>query len=687
MFDKILHNLMKIKYTVFIFTFMLLLNSINANSQFLIHYGSGQVDKIAGIEVDSYDNPVVFISSGEGAGIDASGTTKLHSTGKNVAALVKYDEYGGLLWYKQFSFTGLTVVPQSITIDGLDNIYVAGYFVSDGGSSLNVSFGLGADWTVKSKTASFIVKYDSLGNLLWSKVISADASVKNIEILDIKADFDGNLLVAGTLDSSAEFNPGGSALKAGVSNQFGVFLAKYDDLGTGVFAYTYETNGKTAEDASAAVNFDDSDGFLLAGNFSGQTVFSQSGSATKQSKGKSDIFLARFNSSNALDWVISMGGANDDKLAPGGMDYTFFGDILLSGYFSGTANFDPQGKYELTAQPGFNAGFFASYNNFGQFNSAQMFYSETGKVNVARAKGNFLGDYIIAGSFTGNLKQNSSDELNLQSYSVNSGYDAFILNYTEFGTIDFAENFGSTETQTQVPVVNSISRLGIDSKSNIIAGGEFIGSKFKLADSVIQTNTSNDAFLVKLDSKGNLWTTQAVPDAPMLIYPENNAVDIDTALTLRWNPSAGATKYTVKLSKESSPSDLLVNESTAETSYGVIGLEQKTSYIWNVSSLNDNNQGTSSQTFKFTTHKITSVDEYQNMDKAAYLSNGNIIVNSDEFPYSIMVYNVTGTLLYSKENTYSNVFEIAIDKNIICKNIFVRIRTSKGDKIFKLINQ
>ncbi len=84
------------------------------------------------------------------------------------------------------------------------------------------------------------------------------------------------------------------------------------------------------------------------------------------------------------------------------------------------------------------------------------------------------------------------------------------------------------------------------------------------------------------------FTTMAVSGHPELVYPPDNAQDIlaDTAV-FKWNPGYYATSYIFQLSKSSSFSSYVVNDSNiVDTSEIATGLTNLTKYYWRVSANN-----------------------------------------------------------------------------------------------------
>ncbi len=98
-------------------------------------------------------------------------------------------------------------------------------------------------------------------------------------------------------------------------------------------------------------------------------------------------------------------------------------------------------------------------------------------------------------------------------------------------------------------------------------------------------------------------TISAIPPAPALITPPNNAVNQQVNVVLRWNRSNAATSYRLQVSTdETFATGVVVNDSTlTDTSKTMAGLANSTKYYWRVNAKNTAGTGVYSATWAFTT--------------------------------------------------------------------------------------
>ena len=99
------------------------------------------------------------------------------------------------------------------------------------------------------------------------------------------------------------------------------------------------TETETARAADVAV--DAAGNIVMAGHFKGTVDFDPSSSATQSrtSAGDYDLYVTKYTPAGQLLWVRTMGGTGWDESMALAVDPA--GNVLLTGYFYGSADFDP----------------------------------------------------------------------------------------------------------------------------------------------------------------------------------------------------------------------------------------------------------------------------------------------------------------------------------------------------------
>jgi len=347
------------------------------STSFAIAWGGASNDYTGSIAQTQDDNYIVV------------GSTSSFGAGFSDAYIAKYDSLGNLLWDK--------------TWGGTNNDYGRSVLVtSDGGYLINgetSSFGAGS-------SDVFVAKFDSSGNLSWSKTWGGAATDLSDSIIatsdggfaisgitysygagsgDVflaKYDTSNNLSWSQTWGSAgSEFNgmsftqvSDGGFIIAGGSGNFGagsqdIFLAKYDSSGNFVWNKTW---GGTNSDQVSHITSTSDGGIILAGDTSSFGA------------GSNDALLAKYDSSGNLSWSRTWGGTAQDQ---GGFVTVSGNEYILSGY---TQSFGA----------GSNDVFVANYNSSGNFawNSTWGSSSAEGSGLIITTKD---GGFVITGSTYG----------------------------------------------------------------------------------------------------------------------------------------------------------------------------------------------------------------------------------------------------------------------------------------------
>jgi hypothetical protein len=116
---------------------------------------------------------------------------------------------------------------------------------------------------------------------------------------------------------------------------------------------------------------------------------------------------------------------------------------------------------------------------------------------------------------------------------------------------------------------------------------------------------------VKAESKSctsewatNYFVTEAATSfgVPTLLYPDDNAINIELRPIFSWNPVEGAAAYVLQVSTSSSFSHFTINERITATSYMTsFDLEPDNQYYWRVKAETQNGPGNWSEPRQFTT--------------------------------------------------------------------------------------
>lgn len=185
--------------------------------------GTGGTGSIVsnGIAVDVNGNAYLTGSFNNTIDFDpGAGTVNLTASGSNNIFIAKYDASGNYVYAHKAGTTGSSD-GKSIVVDNAGNVYATGYFQN------TVDFDPGAGTANLASMGNndiFLVKYDAAGNYVNAKTMgSTSTEVAN----NIALDGSGNIVIAGVIISTADFDPGAGTAALTATNSFDVFIAKY----------------------------------------------------------------------------------------------------------------------------------------------------------------------------------------------------------------------------------------------------------------------------------------------------------------------------------------------------------------------------------------------------------------------------------------------------------------------------
>ncbi len=304
------------------------------------------------------------------------GTYNLTAVSNLDMFIMKEDATGNLIWVKQVAGLSSGVcccLGRAIDVDQNGNVFIAGIFRD------SFDFDPGpATYKLNSNGGphSFILKLDALGNFVWVGDIGTQIPAVNVQLNAAKRNKNGDLyfaaLVNGNGTTPIDVDP-----TAGVYNITptisDLLLEKLDSNGNFIWAKLITgTNGK----APTSIDFDSASNVFISGHFLGSADFDPGPAVYTLTAtpgpliAPQDIFIASYDSAGNFNWARSVGNNFDDQGIGGAVDP--YGNVLVTGYFSGTADFDPgSGVYNLTSNST-RSLFTLKLRNNGDFAWAKM---------------------------------------------------------------------------------------------------------------------------------------------------------------------------------------------------------------------------------------------------------------------------------------------------------------------------
>lgn len=326
-----------------------------------------------GIEALKYDpiSNFIYVSGGFYGTTDFDPSTNVWEiTTEYIEGFVcKLNTDGLLIWVVAVGTTSI-LGAADIEVDDSGDLYITGGFFGTadfdpGPDTFNLVSNGGLD--------IFVAKYDNEGQLQWAVSVgstnaSEDSQEWGLELSTGNDRFGGSAVyVTGEFDGSADFDPGPDTFYLD-PYQLGAFVLKLD--GNGIFSWACQFSNNYFWNGGYGIDVDDDHNQIyVTGYFSGPTDFDPgAGVYTLEPVMPGlDMFILALTEGGDFVWAKSIGGSGDDIAYAVKVDLTGQGNILVTGSFSGTADFDVgSGVHEETAS-GSNDVFILKLNSGGEF--------------------------------------------------------------------------------------------------------------------------------------------------------------------------------------------------------------------------------------------------------------------------------------------------------------------------------
>lgn len=280
--------------------------------------------------------------------------------------------------------------------------------------------------------------------------------------------------------------------------------------------------GGTGDDRSTKKIIDTNGDLLVTGTFMNTVDFDLgTGVSELTSNGWWDVFLAKYDTTGNLIWVVSFGSTQFDYSYSITVDAS--NNIYLGGMYGGIMDIDPGVNEELLTPIGLSS-YILKLNQAGEFQWARNL---TG--NDIRIQDICVGPQgvVVGGYFTGTCEFNNEGT----SYQMTSdaSQDTYVMYITENGAFISAYQIGSLGQ-------NSLRHIDIDSEGNIYLTSEYMNSLDVdpgSGETLITTNNMSGYgnFLAKYSPTMELiWVKQ--PDFPSYSSIKNIEVYTDNEIMI-----------------------------------------------------------------------------------------------------------------------------------------------------------
>jgi hypothetical protein len=416
-------------------------------------------------------------------------------------------------WAHNTGFNGVDVGKDVIT-DPNGNVYTVGHFEAsiDADPGSNVAL-----LTSNGAADILITKLDATGNFVWAKNIGSSTNDAAFGVTF----YNNHLYVTGYFTGTADFDPSGTVANLTSVSGTDVFLLKLDNNGNYMFAKSLGGNG---DEIGYGLDFDGTENIYITGSFTSLNAdFDPSGStAILTSNGGSDAFLASYTNTGSFISAQSFGSTSDDVATAIDIDYNGF--VNLTGYFSGTVDFNPAPLNTNNGTSNGGTDIFVLRFYSGAYYSMATF----GGTSDDKGLG-ITGDTDNNVTYTGYF-QSAVDFNNIvgQDMTLTSAGLADVI-------IGKVNNYCAYMWAKQIGNVTDDKAFGItvDASNNLLLTGTFkntidIDPSGAGINNITSTAGGFDIFLLKLNTNGGyVWANFFQQTSGVLNNNQGNAVHVD----------------------------------------------------------------------------------------------------------------------------------------------------------------
>jgi hypothetical protein len=374
---------------------------------------------------------------------------------------------------------------RSLVVDAVGNVYTLGMLSAAG--NFDFDPGPGTFILNGANGTGYISKLTTDGNFIWAKQLPTNSTMECIRV-----DAAQNVYVTGHFSLTLDFDPGPGTFNLTSAGQNDVFILKLNASGDLLWA---KNLGGTQADVALSIDVSSDGSVYTTGYFIGTSDFDPGIGVSNMNSGTfGDCFISKLSSDGDYIWALQIpGGFNQAHSLI--VDGT--GDIIITGTFQGTKDFDPSGlSYTLTSNGSADV-FIWKLNSGGGLIWAKNIGgigSDYDESVTTDPSGNV---YVTGGfSFTPDFDPGPGT-FNITSFG---GDDIYVLKLAGNGSFEWAKQMGGISGEGG-------KDIKVDASGNVYTTGLFVNSAdFDPGPSTFiltSAMSSSDIYISKLDADGN----------------------------------------------------------------------------------------------------------------------------------------------------------------------------------------
>jgi hypothetical protein len=381
------------------------------------------------------------------------GVQNLTSAGLTDVYIQKLTSAGVYVFAKKFGGTG-DDVGYDVAVDPSGIIYIAGSF----NATVDFDPGAGtANSTSAGGTDAYVLKLTSAGNYSFHARFGSTGNEVGATIACNSSSF----CIGGTFSETVDFDPSGGTSNLSAPAAIAGFIASFTTATAFTFAAQFNQNGSgvtgLAMDATGNIY---STGYVnMSGDFD-----PGAGTVNLTTAGITDIFVSKLTNAGGYVWAKLFGGTGGESGVA--VEFDASGSIYHTGYFTGTADFDPDGGVSNLTSGGSNDGYVCKLNSDGTYVWAKSF-SGSGDDHGMAVDTDVSGNVYVAGYFRNTVDFDPG--IGVQNRATAGLIDGYVCKLDASGNYIYVQPIGST--------ANDVTQdLSVDGSGNIHIAGYFTGT-------------------------------------------------------------------------------------------------------------------------------------------------------------------------------------------------------------------
>ncbi len=363
--------------------------------------------------------------------------------GKYDFFIQKLDTSGNQSWFQVIGGVD-DVKSRGIVVSPSQEPVIIGYF--KGSVDFDPGWGSAIENPTRNEFKGFILRLNSSGNFISVKRTGGAGEVK---YLDVTKDDSDHLHIVGTFLQVPDFDPGPGVVNVTTTNK-GVFVQKISISGLHGWVHAFECNFSQTSDMFLYANIDSQGSDIIAAGFSGAVKLqpgNPNGKIISSTSGWQDLLLVKYDTAGALQWgqhlfATPPPGSTSRGILPYTVLTNSIGQFYVSGYYRGTAGFDPYSLAATRNSRGSNDCFILKFGTCAPQRDTTLFISSCKNYELTPGyfiyKDTTLVDTISLSTYCDSVVTTKIDVFNLPtSFSYING----TLSWDSVGTSSYYFNW------------------------------------------------------------------------------------------------------------------------------------------------------------------------------------------------------------------------------------------------------